>query len=295
MKPRMLMTVFACLMTIDIEKNVKPEPSIASRPNSPSPRRLSPENIKYKSPSPVRAVAAPPKPQQVKLEDAKKGGYQEHLDRTTLVEGRGHLSRLGPAVPRPTAKFRMENSCPLTVDVEKLDSIEKGTHYDPPMRRFFGSPPAQRSRHAELFSSPRLYRNEMTKSATALDQIAKDGGIQESRSPRGGTEERAVQCEAATQRTGTSAKSWNRVSRKSDIFAASVRNGEADTWKNSANGYSRADGTTSPRSGFAAAYEEYANKTFQANRPGIRRGMGGGRVFMAADITNNKTNLQNIP
>ncbi|VDN14035.1 unnamed protein product [Dibothriocephalus latus] len=87
-------------------------------------------------------------------------------------------------------------------------------------------------------------------------------------------------------RPAATSPNWNRVSKKSEIFAASVRESAASVqhpWVNC----SRRDVRSPPRSGFAAAYEEYAQNTVDAvKRPSGSKGIrtNGGRVFMAADI-----------
>ncbi|KAL5112475.1 Plastin-3 [Taenia crassiceps] len=297
-KPRMLMTVFACIMAIDLEKNHK---VVIPKESSPSPARVSSITFNDRTRSPSTSGENCTRTSlsicQVAYQDRPKSEYQQLVDVNTLAEKRATMNRVASQMSTFRVESYMVKNNPLTVDIGKVQYAEKGTHYDPPQRRFFGSPPPPRSRHVELFSSPRLYRSDLAKSATALDQIGKlsytSGGapqdyrhirkVQQKR-----TEEKGVQCEATTWKTSVP-EIWNRDSKKSDIFAASVRDvgGGIRTAPNGVVRYSRMDGVTSPqRRGFAAAYEEYASKTVQANRQvgsGIRR-RGGGRVFMAADI-----------
>ncbi|VDD74599.1 unnamed protein product [Mesocestoides corti] len=307
-KPRMLMTVFACLMATDFEKNRQSR--VASpRPKSSSPIRVIRGDFDERPKSPPSVEAKRSAVRDVsQMEDSggsyaevPKSGYQKFLDESTLNERRTNMHKLGPQPPSVRVESRISKNIPLTIDIGKVGYAEKGTNYDPPLRRFFGSPPPPRCRHAELFSSPRLYRSELAKSATAIDQIGKAGytngggrpqeysGIR--RATLKCTQDKEVQCEATSLRSPIN-ESWNRDSKKSDIFAASVRDGGVDiqTAPNGVVRYSRLDGAASPpRRGFAAAYGEYANKTVQANRQvGSRVRRGGGRVFVAADIHQNR-------
>ncbi|KAM3173228.1 hypothetical protein ACTXT7_012922, partial [Hymenolepis weldensis] len=314
-KPRMLMTVFACLMAIDLEKHHKG--SLPRLSTSPSPTRMnsvtfnnhmrSPSTSRddrssSKSVSPYRTPNLSSNLSIGRSPSRPQSSYQCLVDETTLAERRATVNKVSTQMATYRVESLMVKNNPLTVDIGKIQYAEKGTHYDPPQRRFFGSPPPLRSRHGELFSSPRLYRSEIAKSATALDQIGKSGCKGASGTPqiyqgvRKGagvnTVERGIQCEATTWRS-TIPSTWNRDSKESDIFASSVRTvgGSIRTAPNGVGRYSRMDGAKSlQRRGFAAAYGEYASKTIQANRiegdSGIRRG-GGGRVFMAADIHRN--------
>lgn len=298
-KPRMLMTVFACIMAIDLEKNHK---VVIPKEPSPSPTRVSSITFNDRTRSPSangeNCTSASFSICQVAYQDRPKSEYQRLVDANTIAEKRATMNRVATQMSTLRVESYVVKNNPLTVDIGKVQYAEKGTHYDPPQRRFFGSPPPPRSRHTELFSSPRLYRSDLTKSATALDQIGKlsytsgGGAPQDYRPVRKAlqkrTEDKGIQCEATTWKTSVS-EIWNRDSKKSDIFAASVRDvgGSIRTAPNGVVRYSRMDGVTSTqRRGFAAAYEEYASKTVHANRQGgsgIRR-RGGGRVFMAADI-----------
>ncbi|EUB59634.1 Plastin-3 [Echinococcus granulosus] len=298
-KPRMLMTVFACIMAIDLEKNHK---VVIPKKSSPSPTRMSSVTInevtRSPSPSGENCTSTSLSICQMAYQDSPKSGYQRLVDTNTLAEKRATMNRVETQMSTLRVESYMVKNNPLTVDIGKVQYAEKGTYYDPPQRRFFGSPPPPRSRHAELFSSPRLYRSELTKSTTALDQIGKlsytgGGEAPQDYRPVGKalqkfTKDKGTQCEATTWKAGVP-EVWNRDSKKSDIFAASLRDvgGSIRTAPNGVGRNSRMDGVTLPqRRGFAAAYGEYASKTVQANRQGgsgIRRG-GGGRVFMAADI-----------
>lgn len=302
----MLMTIFACLMAIDLEKHHK---GSLPRLTSPSPTRVSPVtfNDRTRSPSTSRddrgssKSLSPYRTPNLTISGSQtrpKSNYQRFVDETTLAERRATMNQVSTQMSTYRVESFMVENDPKTVDIRKIQYAEKGTHYDPPQRRFFGSPPPSRSRHAQLFSSPRLYRSEIAKSATALDQIGKSGYKGSGGAPQEyasavkviekKTVDKGIQCESTTWRSTVPAI-WNRDSKESDIFAASVR-GSIRTAPNGVGRYSRMDGTSSPkRRGFAAAYGEYASKTVQANRLGdseIRRG-GGGRVFMAADIHRN--------
>lgn len=298
-KPRMLMTVFACLMAVDLEKNHK---VVISRHASPSPTRVSAVNFndRTRSPSTNREdiSSCSISPYRMVSQDRPVSNYQSFVDETTLAERRATMNKVTTQMSSVKVESYVVKKNPLTVDIGKVQYAEKGTHYDPPQRRFFGSPPPPTSRRSELFSSPRLYRSDMARSATALDQIGKLGYKSTSGEPRyyqgvrkalnRCTEDKGIQCEATTWKSRVPA-SWNTDSQKSEIFAASVRDvgGSIRTAPNGVGRYSRMDNVTSTqRRGFAAAYGEYANKTVQANRLGSRR--GGGRVFMAADFRHNR-------
>ncbi|VDO13324.1 unnamed protein product, partial [Rodentolepis nana] len=314
-KPRMLMTVFACLMAIDLEKHHKGSlPRLVSSPSltrmnsvtfndrTRSPSTSRDDRSSSKSVSPYRTPNLSSNMSIGRSLSRPQSAYQRFIDETTLAERRAVMNKVSTQMASYRVESLMVKNIPLTVDIGKIQYAEKGTHYDPPQRRFFGSPPPPRSRHGELFSSPRLYRSEIAKSVTALDQIGKSGCKGTSGVPQvyqgvkkvagANTVEKGVQCETTTWRS-TIPLSWSKDSKESDIFATSVRTvgGSIRTAPNGVGRYSRKDEVTSPQKrGFAAAYGEYASKTVQANRigesSGVRRG-GGGRVFMAADIHGN--------
>nr|VZI26652.1 unnamed protein product [Spirometra erinaceieuropaei] len=327
-KGSMVMTVFACLMAIDLEHADKKAPLSPSTDNktevlniditkTDTPKGIKTTNLDFQDDHPTEVLSSPskvclqcghpdsnrqnhigPESLSVQKEDRKKSSPCENITSSNDVNNSSAQCVRMPTTSQPRQ---------LAVDTEFRTPegptlVESSTSYEPPIYRYFGSPPARRTRHFEFFSSPRLYRSELTKSTNALDDIKTQSPsrctVRDEAPPKPSlhppnpklisklarkAQERGIQCE---NRAAATSPNWNRVSKKSEIFAASVREGAASVYHAPAT-RGRRDVRSPTRSGFAAAYEEYAQKTVEAvKRQSSSMGgrSNGGRVFMAADI-----------
>lgn len=282
-KPRMIMTVFACLMAIDLEKPSKihsiKSGEIADYPlpfveNKEEERQKQEDRLVLE----VNQDSTPWKTHTV--------NSQRFMERTIITSPRETYTT---PESLKCETFITTKSRPITIEIlpSLVQTMDTGTIYDPPMCRFFGSPPPPINRHAELFSSPRIYN---AKSMTSLDMISETpyNSASFSNVISNGLD-RGTQCEVQS----VTSSSRNHVSRRSEIFANSViEEGDCiQSWNvprhKALAPRSRRDLCSPPRSGFAQAYGIYANKTVQSKRAEQpRKGVQnqGGRVFMAANI-----------
>ncbi|VDL88689.1 unnamed protein product [Schistocephalus solidus] len=327
-KGSMVMTVFACLMAIDLEHADKRAPISPSTDNktevlnidiakTETPRDIKMTNLDFQNDHSTEAFSSPSttclhcgrtdsnrqSPISSEFPSSRKEDQKPSslCRKVTSPSNENNSSAQWVRIPTTsqTRQLAIDTDCRTS---EGPTLVETGTSYNPPIYQYFGSPPVQRTRHFELFSSPRLYRSDLTKSTNALDEIKNQSPVRptarEEAPPKPTShppnpklisklarkaQERAIQCE---NRAVVTSPNWNRVSKKSEIFAASVREGAASVYQSSAT-RSRRDIRSPTRSSFAAAYEEYAQKTVDAvKRHSSSRGghSNGGRVFMAADI-----------